>query len=293
MNGSRLLIVTPCRDEEEYIGGTLASLVAQTRRPDRWIVVDDGSTDRTPEIVAEYAARHPWIELVRVERGDGRELGAPVVRAFERGLEHAGEDPWDVVAKLDADLELPPDAVERIMRLFDDPVVGAAGPAIHLVTDDGLEFERYPSYFVPGQAKFYRRACYDDIGGFTPTIGWDYVDVIDARRHGWKTLSDLGVIFRHYRLMGGAHGALRSRFRWGHATYIIGSHPLFALAKALFRMRDRPRVLGGLAILAGFLSAYLHPGIRRIDDPALIRYVRREQLHRLFHRNRLPPDSPG
>lgn len=284
-----LAIVSPCRDEEAFIRGTLDSVVGQTRRPDRWIIVDDGSTDRTAEIVAEYAARHPWIELVRSDRTGGRGLGAPVVRAFKRGLDHLGDYPWDIIAKLDCDLSLPRDAIEKHLRLFDDPAVGAAGGAVHLAAGDRLEFERYPDYFVPGQAKFYRRACYEDIGGFRDTIGWDYIDVIDARRHGWKTVIDQSIVIEHHRLMGGAHGSLRSRFRWGHATYIIGSDPLFAILKGFYRMMDRPRVVGGLAIIAGFLSGYIDPRIRRIEDAALVEYVRKEQRYRLLHGNRLPP----
>lgn len=286
----RLLIITPCRDEEENLGRLIRSMAAQERPPDRWIIVDDGSTDGTADVVRNAAKEHEWIELAETDRSGSRALGAPVVRAFERGLAAAGDDPWEVIGKLDADLELPPDAIVRILDLFGDTEVGAAGPGIYLVTRGGLEFERYPSHFVPGQAKFYRRECFEAINGFRPIIGWDYIDVVDARRRGWKTVSDPSIVVRHYRLMGEAHGSLKSRVRWGHATYIVGSHPLFALVKGLYRMRDRPRIVGGLAIIAGFVQATLDPRIVQIDDAGLIDYLQREQLYRLTHRNRLPPN---
>lgn len=286
------MIISPCRNEEKLITRTIESMISQTRLPDLWIIVDDGSTDSTAEIVEKYAAEHDWIKLVRNERTGERKLGGAVVRAFYYGFEQLDGFEFDIVAKLDCDLELPPDCIEAHLKLFEDPKVGIAGGAVHLVVGDKLEFERYPDYFVSGATKFYRRKCFEDINGLLPTLGWDYIDVIDARRHGWKTLSDHNIVVKHFRLMGSAHGSLKSRFRWGHASYIIGSHPLFAFLKGVYRMLDRPWIIGGFAIILGYFSCYLNPRIKRIKDKDLIRYVRKEQMYRLFHGNRLP-ESEG
>jgi len=125
----RLVIISPCRDEEQFVRITLDSVIKQTYRPDLWIIVDDGSRDRTAEIVAAYAARHLWIRLVRRERGGSRQLGPGVVNAFNAGLAALGDEPFDVIAKMDCDLEFGAETFAAIMKLFDDPEVGwPAGP---------------------------------------------------------------------------------------------------------------------------------------------------------------------
>jgi glycosyltransferase involved in cell wall biosynthesis len=281
-------VITPCKDESAFIERTLESMASQTSVPARWVIVDDGSRDATPEIVARRAVDHPWMELLRKPGGGPRQLGPGVVSAFRFGLDALGDDPFDVVAKLDADLEFGPQTLERILSHFEDPRVGMASGTTFLRTDDGLVSERHAPYFVPGQAKFYRRACFEEIGGLQPVYGWDIIDQIDARRHGWVTLHDPDVTLIHHRLQGSAFGPVKGRIIWGWGAYAIGSHPLFALGRGLYRMMERPRLIGGLAFLWGFFSAYRNPNIRRIEDPGLIRHVRKEQVYRLLHGNRLP-----
>jgi glycosyltransferase involved in cell wall biosynthesis len=285
----RLVIISPCRDEEQFVRFTLDSVVKQTCRPDLWIIVDDGSRDRTAEIVAGYTAAHPWIRLVRRQREGGRQLGPGVVNAFNAGLAALGDEPFDVIAKLDCDLEFGAETFAAIMASFDDPKVGMASGTTLLLLEGKLVSERYTSYHVPGQAKFYRKTCFRDIGGLQCVYGWDIIDETDARRHGWLTLSQPQIIFIHHRLQGSSFRGLRGRVIWGQGAFAIGSHPLFALARGIYRMAEHPWLVGGLAFIWGFFTSYFNPDIQRLTDPGLIRYLRREQLYRLLHGNLLPP----
>jgi glycosyltransferase involved in cell wall biosynthesis len=287
----RLVVISPCRDEEQFVELTLHSVVQQTRRPDRWIIVDDDSHDATPGIVSRYAAEHSWIELVRRQRGGERQLGPGVVAAFNAGLAHLGSDAFDAIAKLDCDLEFESDCFAAILAHFNDTRVGMASGTTSLKVETQLVSERYTAYHVPGQAKFYRRGCFEQLGGLQPIYGWDIIDETDARRHGWTTLSDPTIVMVHHRLQGAALGTLRGRVIWGRGAYAIGSHPLFALARGLYRMAERPWVSGGLAFLWGFFSGYFHPEVQRTPDRDLIRYLRHEQFYRLLHANRLPQEN--
>ena len=285
----RLVVISPCRDEERFLPLTLKSVTAQTEPPALWLIVDDGSRDATPELAARYASEYPWIKLLRRSRAGPRQLGPGVVAAFNAGLGYLAAEPFDVIAKLDCDLEFEPACFARILDLFDDPRVGLAGGTTFLKMGDQLVSERYAPYHVGGQTKFYRRQCFADIGGLQPVYGWDIIDETDARRHGWLTRSDPGIVIIHHRLQGSSFGAWRGRLIWGQGAYAIGSHPLFAVARGLFRMAERPWLLGGLAFIWGFFRSYFDPTINRLSDETLIRYLRREQLYRLTHGNRLPP----
>lgn len=284
----RLVVISPSRDESKYIGITLNSMVAQSRHPDRWIIVDDGSSDGTGEIVARYAAKYPWIELIRRERTGARQLGPGVVSAFRFGLEHIGDDPFDVIAKMDCDIEFGEKTIETILSHFDDFRVGMASGIGYLKIDGKVFPERYASFHVPGMAKFYRRACFEQIGGPQPIYGWDILDETDARRHGWITLSDPEAVFFHHRMQSSTLGKVRGRITWGQGAYAVGTDPAFALIRGVYRMLEPPWILGGVAFLYGFFSSYFDPLIQRTKDPGLIRHIRREQRHRLLHGNRLP-----
>jgi len=287
----RLVVISPCRDEARFVEGTLDSVIRQSRLPDRWIIVDDGSRDATGEIVSRYATTHPWITLVRRDRGGTRQLGPGVVAAFNAGLAVLGSEPFDVISKMDCDLEFGSDCFERILRHFDDRGVGMASGTTYLKVGKKLVSERHARYFVPGQAKFYRRECFEDIGGLQNVYGWDIVDQTDARRRGWRTLHDPSIPIIHHRLQGSSFGIVKGRIIWGWGAYAIGTHPLFALGRALYRMLERPWLIGGLAFLCGYLSCFLSPTskIDRVRDAGLIDYLRHEQRHRLFHGNQLPP----
>ncbi|NLI83132.1 MAG: glycosyltransferase family 2 protein [Deltaproteobacteria bacterium] len=284
----RLVVITPCRDESAYLPAILRSITFQTSPPHRWIIVDDGSKDGSAEIISRWMQEYPWIELLNRDNRGPRQLGPGVVAAFRDGLRHLGKDPFDIVAKVDADLEFAPDTFSRILAHFQNPTVGMASGTTYLKTKGGLVSERHAPYFVPGQAKFYRRACFEQIGGLRSVYGWDIIDQIDARRHGWVTLRDPDIPIIHHRLQGSTFGPVKGRVIWGWGASAIGSHPLFAVCRGLYRMVERPWFIGGLAFLWGYFSGCLDRKLERVRDPELIRYVRREQVHRLLHGNRLP-----
>jgi hypothetical protein len=288
----RLVIISPCRDEADYFPLVFESVVNQTRLPDRWIIVNDGSTDATPEILARLTGAYPWIEVVHRQRSGERQLGPGVVAAFYAGLAHLGDDPYDVIAKLDCDLEFEPDCFARILSLFDDPRMGIASATIYIRMENKVVPVRHAEYHIPGAAKFYRRACFEAIGGLQSVYGWDILDETDARRLGWRTYSDPALSIISPRpegaALGGVCSILKGRIGWGRCAYAIGSHPLFALARGIFRMTERPWILGGIMFLWGFFSGKFQSGLQRVTNPELIRYLRHEQIYRLFHGNRLP-----
>ena len=212
------------------------------------------------------------------------------MNAFNAGLAALEDEPFDVIAKLDCDLEFGPDTFAAIMAAFDDPRVGMASGTTLLLVGDKLVSERYTSYHVPGQAKFYRQACFRDIGGLQSRLR------LGHHRRNRRPPPRLAhpqrspnTIFIHHRLQGSSFRGLRGRVIWGQGAYAIGSHPLFALARGLYRLAEHPWLVGGLAFIWGFFTSYFNPDIQRLTDPGLIRYLRQEQLYRLTHGNRLPP----
>ena len=285
----RLLVITPCRDEAKFLPDLIQAVCQQTQRPHTWILVDDGSQDQTFAIMTQAAAQYPWIRAVRRENRGPRQLGPGVVQAFLYGLEAAGKIDYDVIAKLDGDVTFGPDCFAAILRHFDDPQVGIASGTHWLRINGRLVSERYAPFHVPGLAKFYRRQCFADIGGLKPIYGWDILDETDARRHGWLTRSDPNIVLITPRQQGATLGVVRGRLIWARGAYVVGSHPLFALARGIFRMFERPWLIGGLAFLYGFFACYFDPRLQQIADQDLIHYLRREQLYRLRHGNRLPP----
>lgn len=293
MQNPRLIVISPCHNEAELLPATIASMIAQTARPARWIIVDDASTDNTPAIIAAAAHEHPWIEGIRREQGGERSLGPRVVHTFNAGLAVIGDDPWDLVSKMDCDLTFPPDLFARMLALFADEKLGITGPALDLeVGGKKIGEERYTTYHVGGPLKIYRRACFEAMGGLHAYHGWDILDVTLARYHGWAVRHDPAIRAVHHRIQGAAGGALKGRAVWGQGSYAIGSHPLFAIVRGLYRMSEPPKIIGGFAFIWGFFSSYFKKSIRRYPDRKLRRFLRREQLHRIFHGNRLPPGSP-
>lgn len=290
MSGERVLIVTPCRDEIAHAATALASMEMQTFRPMRWIVVDDGSTDGTSELLARAAERMPWMRVVRrVDRG-ARNVGPGVVEAFYAGL--AGEDlgAYDYVAKVDLDLELPPEYLQiLVQRMEREPRLG---------TCSGKPYERRPDgRLVPepcgdemsvGMTKLWRTTCFRQIGGLVRGVMWDGIDCHRARMLGWiaRSWDEPGLRFVHLRPMGSSQkGILTGRVRHGRGQHFMGTGPLYMAASAAFRARTPPVLLGGLAMAWGWLAAALG-GAPRYEDLEFRAFLRRYQRACLFEGKR-------
>lgn len=280
---ARILVISPARDEERTLARTIAAMEAQTLAPARWIVVYDGSSDRTPEILAEASARIPWLRVVR--RGDRgfRKVGGGVIDAFYAGLESADVD-YDFVAKMDVDLEFGPDYLARCLEHFAaDPLLAAVSGKVYRYEGERLVEEFMIDEMVAGQFKLYRRDAFERIGGFVREVMWDGIDFHRCRMAGLRTASidEPALRILHLRLMGSSDRSVyRGRLRWGAGQWFMGSSFSYVLASGVFRMRERPYGVGGLLIIAGYLAA---AGRRapRYEDPAFRRSLQTWQRGRL------------
>lgn len=287
----RYVLISPCRDEEAYMRRTLDSVVAQTVRPALWLIVDDGSTDGTPGILAEYAARHDWIRPVRKPDRGRRAVGPGVMEAFHFGLERigiegAGIDGFDYLCKLDLDLDLPAGYfAELIRRMEAEPRLGScSGKPYFRAASGRMVSEKCGDEMSVGMTKFYRVACYRAIGGFAREVMWDAIDCHKSRQLGWiaRSWDEPCLRFEHLRPMGSSEkGVLTGRARHGEGQRHMGSDPLYFLATAIFRMAHPPFVTGGLAMIAGFLRAWIE-GRPQHDDAELRAFIRAYQRRALL-----------
>ena len=275
-------LISPARNEAGYIEKTLDSVLAQSVLPKRWIIIDDGSTDDTPNILAQYAAKHDFIEVhTRTDRGQ-RALGGGVVEVFNSGLELIADEDVDYVCKLDVDLILPPRYFERLLEEMaaDERLGSVSGKPYFWAGEEGaseLKSELIADDVSVGASKFYRRAFLEDIGGLVKGLIWDGVDCYRGRMLGWrsKSIEDPELRFIHLRPMGSSdRGIIHGRRRLGEGYWFIGAAPLFVLASAVYRLRHRPALLGSLATIQGYTKAWL-AGAPRYEDAQFRRYLRR------------------
>ncbi len=283
----RLLVISPVKDEAEYLGRTIRCMEAQECRPTHWILVDDGSSDATGAIADEAARRHPWIEVLHRPPGTARRVGPGVIEAFYAGLALADLDDYDYVCKLDGDIEFAPGYFAELFRRFDaDPRLGTLSGKAHIPVGGRFVLERTGDEFSHGVAKLYRVECFRAIGGFVRQVMWDGIDCHRCRMLGWKAGStpdpDLKIL--HLRQMGSSFKSVyHGRMRWGRGQYFMGTHPLYLLGIAAYRALERPWLLGGLCLMAGYAGAWIK-GMPRYDDPDFRRFLHRWQLAELGHR---------
>jgi Glycosyltransferases, probably involved in cell wall biogenesis len=278
----RYVLITPAHNEEALIEKTLDSMSAQTLPPERWVIVDDGSSDRTAEIIHRYARRFSWIQLVqRPPRLDRSFAGK--VQAFNAGLEHVQSVPFEVIGNLDADLSFEPDYLEFLLRKFaEDPKLGVAGTPF---TENGGYDSAQDSFeggnHVAGGCQLFRRQCFQEVGGYIPNPagGVDWIAVTTARMKGWRTRSFPQKRFHHYRPLGTAgKSGVAASFSYGVKDYYLGGSPIWQLFRVAYRATKRP--IDGLALLSG----YCWGAIWRVKRPVtrdLMRFHRREQMKKL------------
>jgi poly-beta-1,6-N-acetyl-D-glucosamine synthase len=275
----RYAIITPAHNEGRFLPRVIPGIAAQIMPPVKWLILDDRSTDDTWDILGAAAARYAFLEPVRLTGPPGRRVGANVVRLFNQGLARLPED-LDFVVKMDADVILPSRYFATLLARFAaNPHLGLASGKTYTWHQGAWVLERIADSHVTGACKTYRRACLRDLGGLIPILGWDILDVAQARRRGWQALSFRDLPLYHLRLTGSAQGMIRANQSYGRCYYAIRAHPLFVLAKALYRAAERPYGWG-FFILAGYVGAALKQE-KRLADQGLAAFLRHEQLARL------------
>jgi glycosyltransferase involved in cell wall biosynthesis len=282
----RVLLITPVRNEAGHVERAVRSVAAQTRRPDLWLIVDDGSGDGTLEILHRIESDLPFVRVLEAPQRHGRSADrlaqAAELRAFHLGLATVDRERFTHIGKLDGDIELEPDYFERLLDEFaKDPSLGIAGGIlVEPFGDDWREY-RVPDYHVRGALKLYRRDCLDAIGGLQERLGWDTIDETYARMRGYTTRSFRHLVGRHHRHWGTAEGRLRGRSRHGVTAYVLRYGLPWATLRALKVARESPRGLSGIAFLFGYLRAAV-TRTEKVEDPAFRRFVRRELRGRMM-----------
>lgn len=281
----RYVLISPCRNEAQYMRRTIESVLAQTVLPARWVIVDDGSTDDTPRILAEYQARHDWIQVVtRSDRGH-RAVGPGVIEAFYAGYAAIEPTEYDYLCKLDLDLDLPPRYFDILMqRMRAEPRIATCSGKAYVEREGALIAENHGDDTSLGMTKFYRVQCFQAIGGFVREVMWDGIDNHRCRMMGWIACSwdEPDLRFIHLRPMGSSQtGILTGRMRHGFGQYFMGTGFLYMLASAVYRVAEPPVVLGSAAMLWGWLKSAI-AGKARYDDPEFRRFLRRYQWQALW-----------
>ncbi|MCB9301028.1 MAG: glycosyltransferase family 2 protein [Lewinellaceae bacterium] len=278
----RYILIMPAYNEEHFIGRALDAIARQTLLPKRLIVVNDGSTDRTAEVVQGFAEKYPWIRLVNNDKKEQRAAGSKVVRAFYLGFQTIDED-YDFLVKFDADLEVPEDYFERMAALFQgEPHLGIAGGTIAIEQDGKWVYENFSDEdHVKGAFKSYRRQCFEDIGGLRASIGWDTADELLARYHNWTIRVDPGLQVRHYRPLGAETGSVKIRVKVGNGMYRLRYGFIITLISAIKAgYLNKPYGLTGLAVLWGWLQSWIkrEDYIVTAEEGEFIRKFRRSRM---------------
>ena len=282
MTKRRYVIIAPCRDEAKHMRRTLESIAGQSVQPALLVVVDDGSTDETPLILAEFAQRLPYLKIVpRANRGV-RSVGPGVIEALYSGLDVVDLNEFDYVCKLDLDLDIPPRYFETLIeRMEAEPRLGTCSGKPYVRDPHTLQMspEVCGDEMSVGMTKFYRVECFREIGGFVRQVMWDGIDCHRCRMLGWLAESvDVPELrFIHLRPMGSSHrGIWTGRTRWGYGQYFMGTAPAYLLASAGFRLMHYPQVIGSLAMVYGYISSAAKSK-PRYDDREFREFLQRYQ----------------
>ncbi len=277
------VLVTPARNEAQFIELTIKSVVAQTIRPLKWAIVSDGSTDGTDDIVNKYAAEHPWIELVRMPERRERNFAAKV-HAFNAGRARMKDLEYEMIGSLDGDISVDEDYFSFLLQMLaEDPELGLVGTPFKGSSSPTYDYRFVSIEHVSGACQLFRRECFEEIGGYVPVKGGgvDHIAVIAARMKGWKTRTFTEKVCLHHRGIGTAErGTLMARFRTGVQDYALGGHPIWELFRTVYQMTKTPIVAGGLVLAAGYVCAMVRHREKPISRE-MVAFRRREQMQRL------------
>ena len=277
------VLITPAKNEESNIEKTVTSVISQTIRPEKWVIVSDGSTDRTDEIINKYVVQHSWIDIVRMPVQAERHFAAKV-NCFNSGYQKIMDLNYDIIGNLDADITFESDYFEFLLARFEENQrLGVAGTPFVELTSDTYNYNYANIEHVSGACQLFRKECFEEIGGYIPIKGGgiDWTAVTTARMKGWETRTFTEKTCLHHRPIGTAEaGKLMAWFKHGKKDYFLGGHPVWEILRSVFQMKSKPYVLGGICLFTG----YAWGAISRMDRPIpmeLIRFHRGEQMQRL------------
>lgn len=277
------VVVTPARNEEKLIEATIRAVISQTVLPLKWVIISDGSTDRTDEIVRQYADQYPWIELLRMPERRERHFAGKAY-AIMAGLERMAGLPYEVIVSLDADITFEQDYFAYLLeKLAEDPQLGIVGTPYQDIYNEIYDYRFVRAENIAGACQVFRRACYEEIGGYQPIKGGaiDTIASLTARMKGWKTKTFTEKYSLHHRVVASVgNSVLKARFILGKRDWAVGNHPVWEVFRSIYQMSKPPYVLRGLAILTGYVWAALTRPPRPVS-PQLRAFRRREQMEHL------------
>lgn len=280
---NKYIIITPAKNEEKFISNTINSVISQTIKPLVWVIVDDCSDDKTPDIVKSFAMRYSFIRLVQMKISEKRNFGNKVF-AIRRGFEEVKELNYNYYCNLDADVSFEPHYFEYLLNKFEEnPKLGICGGKVYDLVGDEFIPQKYENHSVAGPVQFFRRECYESFGGYQPFKS-GFIDgfaEISARKNGWITQTFPEVIVRHYRPAGTAKGnKLKMRFEGGKFEYRFGYLYIYHFLRTLSNIDSIQNFFGALACLFGYLVCFVKKEKKAVDND-FINYVHFEQKQRI------------
>jgi poly-beta-1,6-N-acetyl-D-glucosamine synthase len=274
----KYIIISPVRNEEAFIESTIKSVCYQSVKPEEWIIVNDGSTDSTREIIEKYIHQYHWIKLINIEDRGYYYPGTGVVNVIKKGYEHITFKEWDYLVKLDCDITIEPGYFEKIFQEFSqNNKLGIASGAVYL-TDGKTETKEKSQFDHPwGASKIYRKQCFSDINGWKAIPGWDLADLLSAQMKGWETRCFDKYKILHFRESGSRRGGFTSgKFLLGRFLYRYGYNFSYTLFKGIYRIPEKPFLIGGLSLIGGYLYAFAI-NEEKLFDKEMRRFLRKKQ----------------
>ncbi len=281
----KTLIITPFLNEDAVLRELIESFIAQSNPITRWVLVDDGSTDKSVEIIKEYLEKYDWIRLVQLNHNQKRSIGAKIINAFNSGLATENPADYNIIMKIDADLVLPSNYVQEITKEFEEnPRLGLCGGVCGLVVDGEIKLEQKTNLdHVRGALKAYRLDCFKEIGGLVNKMGWDSVDEYKTRFANWEVKVLPNLMVAHLKETNIKTGHAKASFKNGIMLYTIRFDFPLLMTNVLKRLFWKPYIIQGLAIFAGYFYA-LFTREERIINPQLGTFIRSYRYSKIMER---------
>jgi glycosyltransferase involved in cell wall biosynthesis len=280
----KYVIITAARDEAVYIKETIKSITSQTILPVKWVVVDDGSTDETGEIIDDFSKRYGWIVPIHRQNRGFRAAGGGVIEAFYEGYAEVCKEEWDFIVKLDADLLFENNYFAECFKKFmQNSKLGIGGGEIYNRADSKIVKERNPHFHVRGATKIYRKKCWVSIGELIKAPGWDTLDEVKANMLGWETYTFHDIHIIQLKQTGSADGSWKNWVKNGRGSYISCYHPIYVIGKCIKKLFLDLNLVAVAGLFWGFFSSYLLK-VDQISDDNLKRYIRQQQIRKILMR---------